>query len=890
VSLEPGTRVGPYEITGQLGAGGMGEVCRARDTKLNREVALKVLPDSFAADADRKTRFQREATLLAALNHPNIAAIYGLEDAGPRQAIVMELVEGATLTGPIALDDGLRIAKQIAEAIEYAHERGIIHRDLKPANIKVTPDGTVKVLDFGLAKAMDDVSDTAVAMAGTMSPTLSLGATYAGVIMGTAAYMAPEQAKGRPADRRSDIWAFGIVLYEMLTGDRMFGGDSVPETLASVMKDPITFGKLPEATPSPVRKLVSRCLERDPRRRLQSIGEARIVLEDTITGVAVDDGAPRPAVSQPSSSKWLWAVAATGLLVGITAIGWEWSRPTPTAAPVTRFLMPPPDGASFTAFRAAAPNLAVSPNGRYVAFVADQPGKERALWVRALDSLLAHRLDRTEGAVYPFWSPDSENIAYFSGGKLMRVAVAGGAPLTISAAPDGEGGTWYHADGQDDVIIFAADQNGPLRRVLAKGGVSTTVTKLAPDETAHTFPQFLPDGKRFLYLARGQKPGIYVQALGNDTRTFVVATNGRALFSPPGFLLYPRESSFLAQRLNVDTMQLQGEPQLIGDDIRNGGGNGRNALAVSGGVLAYRHGGGGVMQVTWYTRDGKPAERVLESDEYGTISLSPDNTRLVVVRGSGEDRDLWLKDLTSGSNGVFSRLTSAPGAELWPVWLSDSRTVVYRGRNGNSEALLETVIGSGKHTVIPTGDTQLYIPADATPEGKQLVLRIRRSITLLPIPSSGAPSTGDTKPRTIFEESYGTDQVHVSPDGKWVAYMSFESGQAEVFVASFPSFSDRRQVSTGGGVQPIWRPDGKELFFVSPNQQMMAVDITPGTSLQIGSIRTLFLTSLVPTNGTMTYAVSRDGQRFLLREPLGRETGAAEQLYIVTNWTSLVSH
>jgi Tol biopolymer transport system component len=888
MSLTPGVRVGPYEVLSSIGAGGMGEVCRARDTKLNREVALKVLPDAFAADPDRMSRFQREAQLLAALNHPNIAAIYGLEDAGPQPAIVMELVEGRTLAGPLPVADALPLAKQIAEAIEYAHDRGIIHRDLKPANIKVSPDGTVKVLDFGLAKAMDDSTDPVMNVLATMSPTLSLAATHAGVILGTAAYMAPEQAKGKPADRRSDIWAFGIVLYEMLTGAPVFGGDSVPETLASVMKDPIAFSKLPAETPQPIRRLVTRCLEREPRRRLQSIGEARIILEDVIAGVPNEEGPP--AAAPAALSKWLWALTAVAVLTAVTALGWIWSRPTPVAPRVTRFRLPPPDGTTFTSFRAAASNLAVSPNGQYLAFIVDQPNQVRTLWVRALDSLFAQHLDRTEGATYPFWSPDSQHIAYFANGKLMRVPVAGGAPLTISSAPDGEGGTWSQDEGQDGVIVFAPGQTGPLQRVVATGGVPAPVTKLAQGETAHSFPQFLSDGRRILYLAEGSKSGLYVQSLDADDRRLVVNSTGRAAFSPPGLLLFVRENTLFAQRWNLDALQLEGEPAVIAEDVRSGGTNGRNAFAVSAtGVLAYRHGGFNEMQINWYARDGKPAGKVLEAGEYGSIELSPDDSRLVLVRGIGEDRDLWLKDLAGG--GVFSRLTSAAGPEGSAVWFPDSSRVAYVGRNDGADTLFQTVIGSGKHTVLPTTDKQTMFPQDVTPDGKQLVLRYvdgRTPIGLLPLLPEGPSRTGVTNPQKIFEESYNVDQLRVSPDGKWVAYVSLESGQTEVSVASFPAFTDRRQISTAGGTQPVWRSDAKELFFLGLDARLMAVDVTSGTTLQTGTVRTLFQTSLISGTGAKAYAVTRDGQRFLLREPSGRESGSIEQLYIVTNWTSLV--
>ena len=892
MALAPGARVGPYEITGQLGAGGMGEVCRARDTKLNREVALKVLPDAFATDLDRMARFQREAQLLAALNHPNIAAIYGLEDsqAGVR-AIVMELVEGATLAGPTPIDDALRIARQIAEAIEYAHDRGIIHRDLKPANIKVTPDGTVKVLDFGLAKAMDDVSDTAVAMAGTMSPTLSLGATYAGVIMGTAAYMAPEQAKGRPADRRSDIWAFGIVLYEMLTGDRMFGGDSVPETLASVMKDPIAFGKLPGETPGAIRKLVARCLERDPRRRLQSIGEARIVLEDAIAGTTIDEH--RPAAPVPAASTWPWAIAAFAAVIAVialAAVGSIWSRPSPAPPPVSRYTLPPPEGVLLTTFRAFASNLAVSPNGRYVAFAADEPGRERTLWVRAIDSLSARRLDRTEDAAYPFWSPDSQHIGYFAKSKLMRISLAGGAPLTIADAPDGEGGAWYQPDGQDGMIVFASVQMGPLLRVPAQGGVSTPVTKLEEGETGHIFPQFLPDG-RVLYVSRGNKAGVYVQSIGSNQRARLMNSTGRTVFSPPGFLLYMRDNALLAHRLNLGSLQLEGEPVAIADDIRTGGNNARNAFAVSNnGLLAYRAGGaGGLAQVAIHDRSGKPEGVLIERGDNGAMSLSPDGKLMIIARGNTrEERDLWVKDLISG---VYSPLASASGEDLNPVWSPDSRRVAYLHEDGTKRSLLVTTIGSGKHVHV-SNDGTLRTLFDWTPDGKSLVSGRSvnaGSVDLFRAPSDDTPESGTGKLEIALNEPYQITQVRVSPDGKWVAYTSQQSNQPEIWVAAFPSFTSRRQVSNGGAAQPLWRADGKELFFIGRDQALKSTTVKAGATLEFGPVETLFPAQIPMNAFQVTYAVNHDGTRFYVREPFTGSSTTVEPLYIVTNWTSLVA-
>jgi eukaryotic-like serine/threonine-protein kinase len=864
----------------------MGEVCRARDIKLNREVALKVLPVAFASDPDRMSRFQREAQLLAALNHPNIAGIYGLEDAGAQQAIVMEMVEGDTLTGPLPIADTLRIARQIADAIEYAHDRGIIHRDLKPANIKVTPDGSVKVLDFGLAKAMDVTSDSAISVAGTMSPTLSLAATHAGLILGTAAYMAPEQAKGKPVDRRADVWAFGLVLYEMLTGTRMFGGDSVAETLASVMKDQIALTNLPADTPASIRQLVKRCLERDPRRRLQSIGEARIVIEDAIAGVGADESrASAPAPAAPIA-KWPFAVAALGIVAAAAAVEWAWMRPAPDAPAVTRFTVNPPENVQLSATAPNATQMAVSPDGRYVAFVADEAGRARMLWIRALDSLVAQRLERTENADMPFWSPDSKQIGFFADGKLMRIAVAGGAPIRICEATDPEGGTWLQAPGQEEMIVFAPSVNGPLQQVPAQGGAPTALTTLADGESAHSFPQFLPGGRRILYLAEGNKPGIYVHSLDTGERTFVLSSIGRAVWSPPGLLLYLRDSALLAHRLNLDTLRLQGEPVLIAEDVRSGGANGRNAFSVStNGVLAYRAGGaGGQVEVKWHTRDGKPGDVVLEAGIYNQIGLSPDDRYLATVVGLGDERNIWLKDLTTGTR---SPLTTTAGADVDFAWSTDSQHVAYVGMRNGKTNLYETLIGSGRHTPIPGGESQNLEDW----HDKTLVIRNFRRVGTLVVPDAGNSAADAGKPDEILETSAPIDTIRVSPDGKWVAYASFESGKSEVYVAAFPSFTNRRQISSGSGpgaVQPLWRADGKELFFVSRDRGMMAVDISAGPTLEPGVPRRLFETSVNATSSFHNYAVTRDGQRFLIRLGLDSKSAELDPLYVVTNWTSLI--
>ncbi len=862
MSLSSGTKLGPYEILELVGAGGMGEVYRARDTRLNRIVALKVSKDQFSE------RFEREAHSIAALNHPNICALY---DVGPNY-LVMEFVEGEDLAGPLPLDTAINYARQIAEALEAAHEKGIVHRDLKPANIKVTPAGAIKVLDFGLAKALSD--DPAP---GSMqdSPTLSMAMTRAGMILGTAAYMSPEQAKGKPADRRADIWAFGVVFYEMLAGGQTFSGETAAETLASVLKETISYDRLPADTPPAIRALLKRCLERDLRKRLQAIGEARILLE----GPMEAGGAPEvPQQVEVRTSRAPWAIAGVLALAlaGLAAWTW-WPRPKPVEVGAVRFTVAPPEGTTLPGRFQFATQFSVSPDGRYVAFIADEDKRGSSLWVRALGSLSAQKLDRTDNAVFPFWSPDSQTIAFFADGKLKRIPVSGGSPLTICDAPNPDGGTWN----REGVIVFAPDTNGPLLRVPAAGGVSTPVTTLdkTQQETAHIWPQFLPDGQRFLYWTRGGKGGIYVQSLGSSQRTFLLATPGRAAFAS-GFLLFLRDNTLLAQHLDLKSLRLEGEPVSVAEDIRSGGGNGRNGFAVSeNGVLAYRAGGsGGNVQLSWYTREGKAAGTALPAGDYGQIELSPDDKRLVVERApGGGPSDLWLLDLATG---VFSRLTSGPNSEQEPLWSPDSQSVIYTVPDGKEPGIRKVVIGAADTRVFADGKANFL--DDWSRDGKLLVFHTQggNDISVLPL-------SGDRKPQVVFRTTFQKDQVRLSPDGRWVAYMSLESGQPEVYLAAFPSFTDRRQVSAGGGLMPRWRKDGRELYYVSLDRKVMAVEVKAGSTLETGAVKPLFQPQggMGISTASYSWAVTGDGQKFLITERAGAaNAGAIEPINIVIDW------
>jgi Tol biopolymer transport system component len=691
--------------------------------------------------------------------------------------------------------------------------------------------------------------------------------------LGTAAYMSPEQAKGKPADRRADIWAFGVVFYEMLAGGQTFTGETAAETLASVLKETISFDRLPADTPPAIRALLNRCLERDLRKRLQAIGEARIALEGPLevqSGTQVPG--PEGTLAEARSTKTPWAIAGVLALALAGLAAWTWWR----------FTVAPPEGATLTTFSPYATQLSVSPDGRYVAFIADENARGRGLWVRALGSLSAQKLDRTDNAIFPFWSPDSQTIAFFADGKLKRIPVSGGSPLVICDAPNPNGGTWN----REGVIVFASEAS-PLHRVLAAGGVSAPVTTLdkTQRETAHSWPQFLPDGQRFLYWARGGKTGIYIQSLGSSQRTFLLDTPGRAAIAS-GFLLFLRDNTLLAQRLDLKSLRLEGEPVSVAEDIRSGGANGRNGFAVSeNGVLAYRSGGsGGSVQLSWYTREGKPAGTALPVGDYGQIELSPDDKHLVVERlpngSGGSGGDLWLLDL---STGVFSRLTSGADSERDPLWSPDSRRVIYTVPDGKEPGIREVVIGAGDTSVF--GDGRANFLDDWSRDGKLLVYHTQggNDISVLPL-------SGDRKPQVVFQTPFQKDQLRLSPDGRWVAYTSFESAnQPEVFLAAFPSFTDRRQISTGGGLMPLWRKDGGELYYVSLDRRVIATEVKAGLTIQVKALFQLpGGLNISATN--YVWAVTGDGQKFLLREPAGTSnSGAIEPINIVINWTAALA-
>jgi serine/threonine protein kinase/Tol biopolymer transport system component len=866
--LSGGARLGPYEILALIGAGGMGEVYRARDTKLKRDVALKVLPAAFADNADRMARFQREAEVLASLNHPNIAHIYGVED----RAIVMELVEGDSPRGPMPLEDAWTIAMHVADALEYAHEKGVVHRDLKPANVKVTPDGpagrTVKLLDFGLAKAFSpELGEGHGDASNTDSPTLTGRATAVGLILGTAAYMAPEQARGRRPDKRADIWSWGLLLYELLTGERLFDGEDVSETLAQVLtKEPDL-----QRVPPKVRHLLAECLQKDPRLRLRDIGDARRLL----TEPAPDR---RPA---PWRAQYGWPAFAVGLTAISVALGLvTWKHVREESPSVVKLFFPLPRE-TFEPGR--PPSTAVSPDGRRVAYQGVVNGRGE-LRVRDLDNPEPQVLVADGPSGMPFWAPDSRRLAFFADGKLRKFDVTGGAPVTIADAEATTGrlgrGPWNGSWSKDDVIVFGRI-NSRLFRVSAAGGTPVPLTDLdeTRHETAHYAPWFLPDGRHFLYVAISsdpQKSGVYVADLASKIRKQVISESTRTLYVAPGFLLFVRDAALMAQPFDTRKLETSGEAMPVAKqvDVNNAGvGVAVGYFSASqSGVLVYTSGRAPTsVQLTWFDRTGKKLAAAGAPSELGSFSLSPDETRVAFMRRDLEAGRyfLWTRDLARGAE---SRLTTSRISPLGggPVWSADGTHIFYPA---NDTIVAKAANNTGAEEV---AEPAAKAPMDASRDGRFLFAVTSGDIWVLPL-------VGDRKPFPYVQTEFTETQPRLSPDSRWLAYRSSESKRNEIYIVSFPNPVEKWQISTDGGQAPVWSRDGRELYYYSADGKIMAVDIKPGPPFQFGAPKVLFA-ARISTN-PVNIDVSRDG-RFLLPALIEKEDSTP--MTVVLNWPALL--
>ena len=857
--LNPGTTLGPYAVTAKIGEGGMGEVYQARDTTLDRDVALKVLPEAFTSDPDRLARFEREAKVLASLNHPNIGSIYGLEEAEGVRALVLELIEGPTLAdrikqGPIPIDEALPIAKQIAEALEAAHEAGVIHRDLKPANVKVKPDGTVKVLDFGLAKAFqaEPGSDP------SESPTMTAAATRAGVIMGTAAYMSPEQAKGKPADRRSDIWAFGCVLYEMLTGTRTFGGGNVSEVLAEVIKSEPDWETLPSDTPQPVRRLLRRCLRKPPQERLHHVADVRLELAESAEPGA-DTGEHGRTDPSPFWRRALpvgLGIAMVGMAIALVAL---WVLSLEPTQDVTRFVVTasPSTPVATTEGNRSGNTLAITPDGTRVIYRASGGG----LHVRAFDQLESVPLRGAEDAVVPFGSPNGAWVGFLAAGspaELQKVPIEGGPPVTICEVPGSRfsGASW----GPDDLIIFSTRDS--LWRVSATGGEPERIAT-STGGVEYRRPEILPDGKSVLFaLSTGGAADDRIAVLDLMTgEEHVVIPNGASpRYSQTGHVVYSYQGTLRAVGFDLKTLRATTEPIPVQDDVFTvRSGSAKFDLSDTG-TLVYLGGGGEVEEsiLVWIDRDGNETAIAAEPRRYvGGLRLSPSGQQAAVVLQEDES-DVYVYDLPGNT---LDRLTFDPGADRYPLWSPDGAHVLFSSdrAGGLPEVFWTEADGTGSAEPL-TSSGRYSVATSFLPDGETLLLYDAGNAAVMSLAGDD-----DRAVDVLLNLDYEMQFPEISHDGRWMAYMTRESGRAEVYVRPFPSLDRSWQVSRDGGRLPVWGPDGRELFYrgLSDEAAMMVVPYETEPTFRSGTPRVLFEGSpLLHDDGT--FGVSSDGQRFLM--------------------------
>jgi len=884
--LPPGTTVGSYRILASIGAGGMGEVYRARDSKLGRDVALKVLPEAFARDGERMARFQREAKVLASLNHPNIATIHGLEDSGTTHALVMELVEGPTLAdrikaGPIPIDEALRIVKQICEALEYAHERGIVHRDLKPANVKVTSDDAVKILDFGLAKALEG---DAASLDMSTSPTISRMATMQGVLLGTAAYMSPEQAKAKPVDRRGDIWAFGCVLYEMLTGKQAFTGETVTDTLAAVIKEEPDWSRLPVGTPVRVRVLLQRCFQKDPKQRLRDIGDGRISLDEVLSCAPETAQSLAPA-ARPAKHWVIGGIASALTLAALAGVAVWYLKPSP-AKPVTRFTITLPPGQRLV----TQPALALSPDGTKLAYVAEESGTQR-IYVRPMDSGEAKPIAGTEGAYNPFFSPDGQWLGFFADAGLKKVSANGGAPIVLAPASTTPYGAAWNSHG---TIVFAPIMEGSLREVPDSGGTAQPLSQSASNQVGQIWPAFLPDGETVLLTGPGAGGGvsagvgeqqIAAESLRGGERRILGVSGASPQYSPSGHLLFVQSGTLMAAPFDAHRVSVTGPAVPVAQGISSPDLVAGAQYTISQtGTLAFIPGTGGVggnggitSKLVWVTRNGAETPVAAPPHNYSDPRVSPDGGTIAIRIAEGGSADIWLFSL---ARETLSRFTFQ--AAILPVWTADGKHVAFASPSGAGESIFwQRADGSGGLEQLAS-KTTFGLPFSFSPDGKLLAL-IEPPSTTPGGTSIWILRMNDHKADLFLQTASVSDVPKFSPDGRWLAYASDESGRREIYVQPYPGPGGKWQISTDGGNEPVWSPNGRELFYRNQDK-MMAVDISTQPAFAAGKPHELFAGDYVRSYaGGPFYDVSRDGNRFLMLKPVGE--GAPTQINVVLNWT-----
>jgi Tol biopolymer transport system component len=878
--LQPGARLGPYEILSPLGAGGMGEVYCARDTRLSRTVAIKILPTHLSQDTQARERFDREARAISSLSHPNICHLYDVGQQNGISYLVMEYLEGETLAdrlrkGPLSLDQVLKVGIEISEGLERAHRGGVVHRDLKPSNIMLTKSGA-KLMDFGLAKA------EAVAVGAGASPdslaTMSQPLTAEGTIVGTFQYMSPEQVEGKAADSRSDIFSLGTVLYEMVTGKRAFEGKTTASTIAAILAgEPQPISAIQPMSPPALEHVTNACLAKDPEERLQSAHDVKVELQ-WIARAGSHAGAPIDALAgRVRRDRLPWLLVGLLLLV---VIGGGAARLilTRQTLPAMYFNSPVP----------VTPNdLALSPDARTVAVVAysDQANKY-VIWTYEVGGRGMAVVPGTENASHPFWSPDSKSIGFFADGKLKKVEVPGGQVQVLCEAPNGRGGTWN----RDGVIVFTPDSLGGLSRVPSSGGSPVELTK--PDasrlETTHRWPVFLPDGKHFLYLGANfsghlENNAIFLGSLDSQERRWLVNTSANAAYAEPGYLLYLRENKTLvAQPFDRRRYVLSGEPQALGDEVRYFPLVDRALFSVSSGSVLVTQPGKGTSpsQLTWFDRTGKSAGTVGVVGSYGNVRLSPDGRRIATDQtdAAGRNGDIWILDPTRGTT---ARLTFGPSYVSTPIWSPDGRQILFgSNRELGFQVYLKNADGSGSEEPVGTWGSYTQVnPWDWSRDAKHVLVRKANELWYLSWPERVA--------KPLLQRKGTVRNAQFSPDGRWMAFASTETGSMEIYVSPFPSANGKWQVSSGGGEEPRWRQDGKELFYLSADGKMMAVAVTAGVSFEAGSPVALFQTRRrqeIGSQDVFSYDVSGDGQRFLILTRA--DAASAAPIAIHLNWAS----
>jgi eukaryotic-like serine/threonine-protein kinase len=884
MALVNSTRLGPYEIIASLGEGGMGEVYRARDTRLDRTVAIKILPAHFSLDPVRKQRFEREAKIISSLNHPHICVLHDVGSQDGIDYLVMECVEGETLAkrlekGSLPIEQVLKYGMQIADALGQAHRSGVIHRDLKPGNIMLTPGGA-KLLDFGLAKPVAPLANLATATAAAR-PEAPM--TEEGAVVGTFQYMSPEQIEGKDLDGRSDIFSLGAVLYEMVTGKRAFEGKSQLSVASAILdKEPTAISTFKPVTPPALHHAIRRCLAKEREERWQSARDLRAELE----WIARDDTGTQ-AVKAPKSFGWMTWLSALALSGAALFMVGYFSHSVPQAQ-LIRASLPPPPEAAFTISSSVAGSMAISPDGRLLVLTAQPKGDAPQLWVRSLDTLESRPLAGTQGAFAPFWSPDSKWIAFFSGGKLRKVEGSGGPVETLCDAPIGRGGTWN----RDGLILFSPNISQPLYRVADTGGAATPVTQLdaTRQEVTHRWPDFLPDGKHYLYFVRAATPaatGVYLGTLGSDQHSQIIASSTNAVYVAPGYLLFGRADVLVAQPFDNQLMQVTGAPVQIAQNVSMmPATNYANFAASQTGTLIYSSGTVEVgRQFYWFDRRGKQVGKLGPPEYASEPQLSPEGKRLALRLWTQPvgNFEVWVYDL---ARGVHARTSFNALTGFSPVWSPGGLQLAYSHsapRISGDHLFLLNADGTGREQLLesPFLESIANYPSSWSPDGASLLFDRQDksgkiSVWVLPL-------GGDRKPYAFVETQFDSQMGMFSPDGHWVAYVSNDSGKAEIYVVPFPGPGTRVRVSMDGGAQPRWRRDGRELFYLSPATEMMAAEVSAGPGdFRVGAVRRLFaLSGLGGVPGNL-YDVTADGQKFIAVQDL--EHTSTVPLTIVINW------